>query len=264
MAHFEKYTKAQSRQVLQHDARQYTDARDNIDKEATVLNYNLAECSDPWQMLKQAIEFTKEGGARFNSRTVALASCVVTLPKGFDGDPHLFFAECKKHLDKTFGSENCISCWVHFDEPGAQPHMHYKAMPLCYDKSKNTLQFNCKRLLNRGFLQRFHGELNKHLHGVFGRDVGILNGATTKGNQTVEQLKALTEAKEEFEKVMSELQRAKQTLQRTLHLQDVANRELREVYKSIEEAEGRLAKLRKECFTFENEDFSPVFENMER
>lgn len=253
MAHFEKYTKAGTWQVLEHD--KHTREGKHIDKTKTPLNYNLQENrADPWQFVKDKIVMSKKKGFRFNSRSVACVSCIITLPKDFRGDERLFFEKSKAFLDSVFGADNCISAWVHKDEQN--PHLHYKFCPITKEG-----QFNAKKLINRKFLQRFHPRLEEELFKVFGYAVGIENGATTKGNQTIQQLKALAEAKQEFDLVMSELAKAKATLERTLQLKDIASRELKETYKLIEEAEGRLAKLKKECFTFENEDFSPMFDD---
>jgi len=189
MAHFEKYTVAQTRQEINHDRRRYTSKRDNIDASLTHKNYNLVKHNvDPWEFVKQKIDMSKKSGGRFNSRSVSCVSCVISLPADFQGDESLFFKVAKQHLDSVFGAENCISAWVHYDEPGARPHLHYKATPVLVNDA-GVHQFNAKAIVSRSFLRRFHKDLESAMKRVFGRPVGIINGATKYGNLTVSQLK---------------------------------------------------------------------------
>lgn len=194
MAHFEKYTQSGARQTLKHDERKFTDKRENIDKSLSCNNYNLEPRHDPWQFVKDKIAMSKNTGGRVNTRTIACCSCVVTLPKDFDGDERLFFETAKKHLDGVFGRDNCISAWVHYDEPESRPHLHYKATPILANKDDKgnptgVLQFNAKKVVNRAFLKQFHKNLDKAMTTVFGRSVGILNGVCSDGALTVPQLK---------------------------------------------------------------------------
>ena len=188
VAHFAKYTLAQTRQEINHDRRKYTAKRENVDSNLSHKNYNLAGHNvDPWQFVKDKIAMSKNSGGRFNSRSVAVVSCVVSLPADFVGNEHLFFETAKKHLDKVFGGENCVSAWVHYDEPGARPHLHYKATPVL--QKNEAYQFNAKAIVSRSFLSRFHNDLERSMVAVFGHTVGITNGATKNGNLTVPQLK---------------------------------------------------------------------------
>lgn len=265
MAHFEKFTKGGTWQVLEHDA--HTREGKHIDPTRTPLNYNLQDRADPWDFVKKQIKASKDSGARFNSRSVAMVSCIVTLPKDFQGDPKRFFEECKKYLDGVFGASNCISAWVHMDE--AQPHLHYKATPIVKDGDR--LQFNAKKLINRTFLKSFHKDMDKALSEVFGHPVGIVNGATTKGNQTIEQLKALSDATARLEEAQKDLD----------NLLDEYNEEAEAFNQLIDEEELLLAKIdklkavaarleahikdmRKTIATLEGEDFAPVFNNKDR
>lgn len=219
MAHFDKYTKAQTRQVLCHDGREYSDKREHIDKERTHLNYNLQPRSDVWQFVKDKIDMSKKSGGRFNVRSIACASCVIPLPKGFAGDERLFFESAKAYLDSLFGADNCISAWVHKDE--RNPHLHYKFCPV-EEKENSVFQFNAKKLVSRSFLRQFHKNLEKHMSKVFGYPVGILNGATTMGNLTVEQLK---NQQKETERLLAENEQLRQ-----------AHKELEQEYSELMES----------------------------
>ena len=201
MAHFEKYTLAQSYMELDHDRRGHTNKRDHIDKTKAGLNYNLADHGcDPWQFLKDKIDMSKKTGGRFNSRSVSLVSCIITLPKTYEGDPLEFFETAKEFLDMHFGAENVASAWVHNDEPESMPHLHYKVCPII-DNDKGAKQFNAKHLVNRTYLQSFHNELQDYMCGRLGFDIDILNGACTEGALTVPQLK---KQQEKYDKLCAE------------------------------------------------------------
>lgn len=193
MAHIEKFTQSGTFAQFKHDTRDdYT--AEHIDPSRTPLNYNIGPDCDPWKFVKDKILMSKNSGGRVNTRTVATVSCIVTLPKDFDGDVGLFFETAKEFLDSKFGADNCASCWVHFDEQ--QPHMHWRGCPILetvktdeHGHTKTVQQFNAKKVVNRSMLQKFHKELDDHLAGVFGYSVGVVNGVCTEGALTVPQLK---------------------------------------------------------------------------
>lgn len=263
MAHFEKYSKAGTWQVLEHD--KHTREGKHIDKERTHLNYNLADVADPWQFVKDKIAMSKNAGNRFNSRSVAMVSCVVTLPKDYKGDPVRFFEECKKYLDTIFGAENCISAWVHQDE--SQPHMHYKFCPI----EKDSKKFNAKKLIDRKFLKGFHSKMEKALSSVFGFPVGIENGATTKGNQTIQQLKALSEAVSRLEStqknldaLLDEYNETVDEYNRLIDDKTALENRINKLNAVSRELEQNIKDMRKTITTLEGEDFAPIFNNKDR
>ncbi len=265
MAHFEKYAKAGTWQVLEHD--KHTRDGEHIDKTKTAENYNLSEVVDPWQFVKDKIAMSKNSGGRVNSRTVTMVSCVITLPKDFKGDERLFFEECKKYLDGIFGADNCASAWVHKDEK--QPHLHCKYTPVIKDGDR--LQFNAKKIVNRDFLRAFHAKLEKHLADVFGHPVGIINGATTQGNQTIKQLKALSEvtaridsARQDLDNLLDEYNEEVDAFNSLLdEVENLQNRvkKLRDISQRLE---NHIKDLKKNIATLEGEDFSPNFSNKDR
>lgn len=266
MAHFEKYTKGGAYQILHHDEHDER-AGKHIDRERTHLNYNLQPRSDPWQFVKDKIDMSKKSGARFNSRSVALVSCVITLPKEYDGDPRQFFEECKKYLDQYFGSDNCVSCWVHVDE--AQPHFHYKAVPILRDGDR--VQFNAKKLVSRSFLQKFHKGLDKYLATVLGRPTGVRNGATSHGNQTVEQMKRLTEVKKEVEATRKELDELQTQYDEEVDQyndlvdqQDILLAKIEKLRAIASRLDKQIEEMKKTICTLEGDDFAPMFDNPDR
>lgn len=126
----------------------------------------------------------------------AVVSWCVTMPeKVTRAEQERFFEETyaflrKRYCDKVeeaVGMSPVISAVVHLDE--TTPHMHFKFIPTYYDKKAEKWRVSAKEVLNRRDLQGFHKDLSAHMAKVFGRDIGIENGATRDGNKTVEELK---------------------------------------------------------------------------
>lgn len=220
MAHFEKVS-AGWKQVLNHDYRKQTDKRENIDKSLSHLNYDLIDRNNPWQFVEDKIEESKKSGGRFQDGTVILCECVITVPINFIGDERLFFEECKRVLDKHFGSDNCVSAIVHRDEPGARSHLHYKAVPLVEKekkyksgKTKQIKQFSAKEVLNQSYLSYFHDQLQEELEATFRTPVNVkTNGSTKEQRQEIVELKEqIEELKEKVAEQKEELKDLKETV----------------------------------------------------
>lgn len=245
MAHFEKYTQQAARAILGHNHRTRKSERENIDPADTPRNYYMTDCN-PFVALNEKISMSKKSGGRVNSRTVALVSCIITLPQNFEGDHILFFESCKEYLDSLFTRENCISAVVHFDEPNAQPHLHYCFTPI-KEKGEGVQQFNAKQLLTLPFLQRFHGDLDKYLAGVFGRSVGILNGHTKRGNLTVpqlkEQAKLVRDAREVLKKGKAKIEQNEQTNKALETERDILESEVIDLRREVRQLKKEKAEL---------------------
>lgn len=81
------------------------------------------------------------------------------------------------------------------------PHLHYNFVPVVKDKKKGIPKLSAKECITRKDLNTFHQDLTKHMTTVFGRDIGILNGATVGGNKTIKQLKKMSENLKAFKAV---------------------------------------------------------------
>ena len=55
---------------------------------------------------------------------------VVTQPEGFAGDTRAFFEAVYGFLCDVVGEGRVVSAYVHLDEPGARPHMHFAFVPV--------------------------------------------------------------------------------------------------------------------------------------
>ena len=113
--------------------------------------------------------------------------------------------------------ENVISAYVHFDE--VTPHMHYAFVPVVEDKKKGGYKLSAKEAITREDLRTFHKDLSNHMERVFGRDVGILNEATKRGNKSIAELKRqsaterLQETTVEASKIVSKAQERVQAIE---------------------------------------------------
>jgi tetrahydromethanopterin S-methyltransferase subunit G len=197
MAHVAKYGKG----AIGHLAKHYERAKDengnyirfnnqSIDLERTELNYNLAAHQKDTQG-----DFIRRrcGEVRCLNRDDVKVMCswVVTAPQELSEDEHRrFFEESYNFLSNRYGIENVISAYVHMDE--VQPHMHFAFVPVAVDTKREGFKVSAKDVITKKDLSTFHKDLSKHLERAFGRDVGVLNGATTHGNQSIQQLKNKT------------------------------------------------------------------------
>jgi hypothetical protein len=179
-------------------------SNENIDREKTHLNYNLAV----HQQMKQG-DFIKQrcSEVRMQNRADVNVMCswAVTAPKDLHEHEHeKFFKETYIFLENRYGKENVVSSWVHNDE--VTPHMHFAFVPVVEDKKRDDYKVSAKEAINRKDLQTFHKDLSSHLERKLGHEVSILNEATKEGNRSIEELKRQS-AKERLQEVTQEASR---------------------------------------------------------
>ena len=122
--HLATYTRAEAGKLLAHYERSIGE-RDHIDRGGTV--YNLAPEYDGGQRARfQALT----DGIKVTGQTRPLADLVVTKPRGYQGDTREFFEAAYSALAERVGSGRVVSAYVHMDEPGAMPHMHFAFVPV--------------------------------------------------------------------------------------------------------------------------------------
>lgn len=122
--HLATYTKADAGKMISHYERSIGE-RDHIDGSGEV--YNLAPEFDggPKERFKALCK-----GLDIGAKTKPLADFVVTMPKGYEGDRDEFFRAVYEELAERVGAENVVCAYIHADEPGAQPHMHFAFVPV--------------------------------------------------------------------------------------------------------------------------------------
>lgn len=189
MAHLEKFTTADSGRMMEHYDRTKPSLGDHIDKSRTAQNYNLAQELQPLPQ-EEFLRARLAKVAHANRKDlVAFCDVVLTLPQGEEAIEREFFKTSFEFLCKRFGQENVISAYVHKDE--VQPHMHFAFTPVIEDERGK--RFCAKKVCERRQFQTLHTDLSNALVKHFGRDVGVVNGATVDGNRTIEQLKRVNE-----------------------------------------------------------------------
>ena len=200
MAHLEKYTAAAAGHMFAHYDRSHSSSTSNIDESRTHLNYNLAKKDQPLSCLDFLHKRMSEIKVLKRANVNVMCDWVITAPESLTPEElPLFFDECYKFLNARYGKENVISSPVHMDETSS--HIHYNFVPVVTDKKKGIPKLSAKECITRKDLNTFHPDLTKHMTAVFGRDIGILNGATVGGNKTIKQLKQTSENLKVFKAV---------------------------------------------------------------
>jgi hypothetical protein len=197
MANMQKYTRGQIGGLARHyergqkeDGSYYDFGNQEIDINLTHLNYNLAPERDGGQ-LSFINRRTSEVRCHNRADVNVMCSWVITTPKNLADNEHkLFFQEAYSFLNQRYAAgsdKNVISAYVHMDE--STPHLHYAFVPVVHDKKKGIDKVSAKIAIDRVDLQKFHQDLEQHMLGVFGREIGILNDATKEGNKSIDELK---------------------------------------------------------------------------
>ena len=210
MAHAAKYARAGAGHLSAHyERRKEKDpltgeyeyikfGNQDIDPSRTHLNYNLAPEREGGQMafLKQRLSEVK---CLNRADVKVMCSWVITLPEfeNMRTDIHvtpneeavskLFFERCYQFLAARYGEENIISSYVHRDE--TTDHMHCAFVPVMQDPKTGEEKVCAKKVLSRTELQRFHGDLERHLDSFGDWHFKILNDATKEGNKSIDELK---------------------------------------------------------------------------
>lgn len=188
--HVEKFVKSVVGHMLRHYNRMTLNyGNECIDHLRSDLNYNLAPKRDvdDFTYYKQRLAQVK---CQNRADVKTLCSWIVTLPKQefTEEQEKKFFQAAYDFMTKRYGEKNIVSAWVHKDEAG-QPHLHFAFIPICLDRKKHIEKVSAKEVINRNDLRVIHKEMAEHMEQVFGRDIGILNGATAGGNKTIVELK---------------------------------------------------------------------------
>ena len=213
MAHFEKYKGVNSWNMIEHDSRENTYLKENIDKSKSHLNYNLCDIENPKEYLKELIKKSKESGAMIRDNTNLIISLIITLPKNFPKNEELekqFFKAAMEMISEDFGKENIISAWVHKDE--SQPHIHIKFAPVREKikkykngKEKTILSFDAKNCVNLNYLKSFHNRLDKYIEEWVGFKTEVHTGITKEqgGNKEIKELKEISKQQKKNREIIN-------------------------------------------------------------
>lgn len=122
--HLATYSKGDAGRMLAHYDRSIGE-RDHIDRDGIV--YNLAPEFDGGV---QARFRTLCAGLEIGAKTKPLADWVITKPEGYHGDTREFFRAVYGFMAEKVGEDRIVCAYVHLDEPGAEPHMHFAFVPV--------------------------------------------------------------------------------------------------------------------------------------
>ena len=122
--HLATYSKGDAGKMLAHYDRSIGE-RDHIDRDGVV--YNLAP---EFEGGVQARFRTLCAGIEIGAKTKPLADWVITKPEGFTGDTREFFKAVYDFMAEKVGEDRIVCAYVHLDEPGAEPHMHFAFVPV--------------------------------------------------------------------------------------------------------------------------------------
>lgn len=122
--HLATYSKGDAGKMLAHYDRSIGE-RGHIDRDGVV--YNLAP---EFEGGVQARFRTLCAGIEIGVKTKPLADWVITKPEGYHGDTRDFFKSVYDFMAEMVGEERIVCAYVHMDEPGAEPHMHFAFVPV--------------------------------------------------------------------------------------------------------------------------------------
>lgn len=122
--HLATYSKGDAGRMLAHYDRSIGE-RDHIDRDGIV--YNLAP---EFEGGVQARFRTLCAGLEIGAKTKPLADWVITKPEGYRGDTREFFRAVYDFMAEKVGEDRIVCAYVHLDEPGAEPHMHFAFVPV--------------------------------------------------------------------------------------------------------------------------------------
>ena len=129
MAHFEKFKGINAFHMIEHDTRENTNGKKNIDEERSKLNYNLCDVENPKEYLKELIQMVKDTGGTIRDDTNFLVSLCLTLPEDFPQNEELekqFFKAAVELIENDFGYKSIVSAWVHKDESLENENFKFK------------------------------------------------------------------------------------------------------------------------------------------
>lgn len=122
--HLATYSKGDAGRMLAHYDRSIGE-RDHIDRDGIV--YNLAP---EFEGGVQARFRTLCAGLEIGAKTKPLADWVITKPEGYHGNTMEFFRAVYGFMAEKVGEDRIVCAYVHLDEPGAEPHMHFAFVPV--------------------------------------------------------------------------------------------------------------------------------------
>ena len=198
----EKFQKPALSGVLKHNARVWEGrgfTREHIDNSKLSLDWCPGiERDDPEGFAASRIE-SLDLKRKPRENAVRMVEWVCTLPEG-ETDQKAFFRAAYKALAKEYGEQNVIGAWVHCDEPGARPHMHFDFVPVTQDG-----RLSAKSLMDRSHLKQIHPRIQREVSEALGHEVHLLLPEEEQGRKQLSRLNI-----EEYKAAVNTLGKAEQ------------------------------------------------------
>lgn len=181
--HMEKVKQTNINQVLGHDLRSKDTKFKSAVRELESQNryylntgegVELVQGGNNKQLKAQALEYhkkrLKEAPHTKRKDLVSAVEWVVTCPRDLPtSDRQKFMETAIDFMQNRYGDKNVVAAAMHYDEPGAMPHLHLVFCPV--DKRGKVC---AKRVMNRAELKQFHPDLERYASRVLGYPVHIL------------------------------------------------------------------------------------------
>ena len=200
MAHLDKFTRTDSRDVLKEAYRELRKYKNNVDTSLSMNNYSMEGIKSSKEALKRVDARCAEvmNGRKMQKQTNVVVSCAYTLPEYFYDKPvdeqRKCFDAVYRFIQDRYGKENVIDGVVHNDE--TTPHMTVYTVPVTTSRKTGNITVSSASLCTQKEFNTFHKDLESYMKKAFGVKGLALNGRT-KGNFTLEELKERTRVKEE-------------------------------------------------------------------
>lgn len=200
MAHLDKFTRTDSREVLKEAYRELRKYKNNVDTSLSMNNYSMEGIKSSKEALKRVDARCAEvmNGRKMQKQTNVIVSCAYTLPEYFYDKPvdeqRKCFDAVYRFIQDRYGKENVIDGVVHNDE--TTPHMTVYTVPVTTSRKTGNITVSSASLCTQKEFNTFHKDLESYMEKEFGVKGLALNGRT-KGNFTLEELKERTRVKEE-------------------------------------------------------------------
>ena len=218
--HMEKYQAHAISGVSKHNERLWESRgyeRDNIDNAFICENYNLAPERGG------AVAFVNSRIAALDLKraprkdAVRMVEWVVTLPEGETAE-RAFFESTYRHMADEYGEQNVVAAWVHMDEPGARPHMHFDFVPVTEDG-----RLSAKDIMSRTHLRQMHPRMQELVSADLGHEVPFLLPEEERGRRELSRLDA-----KDWRAARDELSRAEEQAQAAQARLECLRRDVRE------------------------------------
>lgn len=229
--HMEKFQKPALSGVLKHNARVWEGrgfTREHIDNSKLSLDWCPGiERPDPEAFVSSRIESL---GLKRKPRenAVRMVEWVLTMPEE-ETNQKAFFRAAYKALEKEYGSDNVIGAWVHLDEPGARPHMHFDFVPVTSDG-----RLSAKSLMDRTHLRQIHPRIQQEVSAELGHEVHLLLPEEERGRRQLSRLGI-----EEYKAAVNTLGKAEQDAARASERAAEANERAHVAERAQKAAEAR-------------------------